>query len=194
MVFIIAVSMCIIGCIDNDYDIDDLDKNAVAKVPPILLGNIDTIWVNLLPEGLPPVTGSVEGMEITKIEYINGVFSEDIIDKFFNEKATWDVTLQAKVDVLVESAQGLVMEIYPEIEDSDGTVNTNVKIEKVSVTNGNNQQISIVFKKDDFKYMEDARDLKFTIVMKANTISLEDEDFVYMKNVVLKSSGLHFEF
>jgi len=194
MVFVIALSLSVIGCIDNDYDIDDLDKNAVFKVPPVLLGNVDTIWIDLLPDGFPPISLPIEGEQITKTENIIGIFTDDIVDKFFNEKATANTTLQAKVDVLITESENLNIDIYANVINQDGSVNENVIIDKQSLVNGTEQKLSLVFKKEDFAYMKDASNLRLTIVMTAKSITLSEGDYVYMKSAVLKSGGLHFEF
>lgn len=194
MISVIIVFVCMVSCIDKDYDIDDLDKNGVFKVPPVLLGNIDTIWLDILPEGVPPISFAIPGMQITKTERIEGVFSEDVLDKFFAESSVGNVSLESKVDVFVDDAMNFSMDIYPYVINSNGTVNNNVKIEKQTLAKGPNQAFSIVFKKEDFKYMQDANGIQLTIVLKADQIALGDRDYVYLKSVVLKSGGLHFEF
>lgn len=194
MISVIIMFICMVSCIDKDYDIDDLDKNGMFKVPPVLLGNIDIIWLNLLPEGVPPVSLPVSGMQITKVEHIDGVFSEDVLDKFFNESSVGNVSLESKVDVLVNHAVNFSMDVYPYVLNADGSINNNVKIEKQTLTTGTDQPFSIILKKEYFKYMENANGIQLTIVLKADQITLGDADYVYLKSVVLKSGGIHFEF
>ncbi len=194
----IALSAVLYSCIDNDYDFDDLNKDGSFNIPPVPIGNVDTFWIETLepgqvPPGIEiPGNGSVE----VKEQLLENLFSTDILDKFFNENAKEDVVLQSKVDVdVLNSASGIVIDVFVSIIDNDGTVNQRVKIpnpEKIYY--GNDQDFNIIFPVEYFADMQEARDLKLTLVMTADYLTFTEKDFVFIKDVVLKSGGLHFSF
>lgn len=190
-----SVSALLYSCIDNDYDIDDLNKDALLKTPPIILGNIDTIWVETLPDDFPPISLPIEGEQISKSDIISGLFTHDILNKFFNEKTKEDVVLESKIDLrIMPESEDLRIEIFCEVLNAENSVLNNIKIKEQTLVNGLNQDFSITFPHEYFSDMQQASSLKFTFRLTAKTLVLSKKDFIYIKEVILKSGGMHFEF
>ena len=199
----IIALLCMQSCVDNDYDIDDFNKDAEFLIPPVPIGNVDTFWVDILPPGtIPPgITIPSLGNQIVKEQTIQNLFTEDILDKFFYEDANADVKLESKVDIdILGPSSGIEIDVIVQVIDYDEitgveTVNTHMKVPNPQTLRfGKNQKFDIVFPVQYFKYMENARDLKMIIVMKANNIFISENDYFFIKDVVLKSGGLHFKF
>jgi len=193
-----TVVMFVSSCVDNDFDWDDINKNGVFEIPPVPIGDIDTIWMNVLP----PVTIPPLGIEIpqgfeteARKEVVEGLFTKDILDKFFNEKAKKDVKLESVADInILGENSGLEVKVKVEVVDANGDVIPQVVIPTQTLYYGTEQDFDIVFPVESFKYMKNARDLNLIFVIKANSIRITDNDYAYIKNIVLKSGGLHFEF
>ena len=198
LVCVLFVLLFMPACINNDFDTDKLNKDGSFQIPPVPLGNVDTIWI----EGLPEVPVLPEGVEIpqsfetdARREVISNLFTKDILDKFFNEKAKSDVKLEAKADILIlNEFAGLEVDVEFEVADFNGEVIPEVKIPSQKLAYGEGQDFVIRFPKESFKYMKDAKDLNLIFVIKAQSISITDNDYALIRDVVLKSGGIHFEF
>ena len=206
-VYLTAAFLSMQSCVDNEYDIDNLDKNAMFLMPPIPIGNIDTFKIEVLESGTIPeeLQGfpefTLEGTEIVKEQVIEGLFTEDILDQLFNENATKDVKLDAKVDLkILDEASQVKASMLVHVLDARGRVIEAVKIPNPETLKyGEEQDFSIIFPHEYFSKMKNAQDLKLTIILRAehinlNNILLDLDDYIYIKNVVLKGAEYHFKF
>ena len=197
---ILTGSLFILSCIDNDYDTDKINKDATFGVPPIPIGDIDTIWVDDLPDvtHLYPYMKSASSTKLeilSKEQVIENLFTKDILDKFFNESATKDVILQSKADIhILAPNSGLEIDIKIKISDANGKAIDEIIIPSENLVYGDNQDFNIVFPVQYFKYMKNAKNLNLIFTLRAESISLTKHDFAYLKEIVLKSGGIHFEF
>lgn len=190
------------SCMDDDYDFDDMDKNANFLIPPVPIGDIDVFKIDeldfgVIPPGIeiPPTGLPIEVEEVYE-QTVESLFTEDILDKFFYKDAKGDVVLESKVDIdIMDNNPDVTIDIVIQIIDDNGRAMTEVKIPKPArLKCGENQSLNIVFPNEYFDEMQTAKDLKFIIVLKSKTINISSEDYIYIKEIVLKSSGLHFEF
>lgn len=195
--YIILLIIFLPSCVDNDYDIDDLNKNAVFKIPPIPLGNLDSLYINQLENiSLPP------GISFPNIKYvlgdtIKGLFSEEDISKFFPQNAE-DGDYSAfvsKIDIgLKDINNSTNVIILFEVLDNLGRVIEEIDIPKQSITVRKDQDFRIEFKSEYMKYMKNAKDLKLIISITASIpTEISTDDYIFIKNISLQTSGLHFK-
>ena len=196
--FIAVLVFSLSSCIDNKYDVDDLNKNAVFKIPPVPLGNLDTLYFNKLGNiALPPE------IEIPSIQYVlsdtvKGLFSEDDVSKFFPlhaEDGDYSAFV-SKIDIVLKNGNStLDIVIIPEVLDDNQDVLTGVIIPWQELKMTENQKFSIEVKSQYMKHMQYARDLKFTIIVAGSIpTAFTTEDYIFIKNMSLQTSGLHFKF
>ncbi|NDV94035.1 hypothetical protein D0T84_03765 [Dysgonomonas sp. 521] len=181
------------SCVDKDYDWDNLDKDGVISIPPVPLGNIDTIYIKGLPQGDNPWNIPIPDGSIVKSDTIKGLFDGDAVKNFFFEGAG-NVEISSKIDLDLE-IKGVTIEIYLNIIDSDGKRNTDVVIPNQSLTTTKNQQFSIKIGSEYMSYMQNARDLLLTIAIRADnaTIWLGEDDYIYLREAIIKTGGFHYE-
>lgn len=195
---ILFVLLFMASCINNDFDTDKFNKDGSFLIPPVPLGNIDTIWIDGLPEvPIPPVGIEVpQYFEIeARREIISDLFTKDILDKFFNEKAKGDVRLESVADIsIMTKSSGLEVKVAFEVADYNGEVIEEVKIPSQTLVYGEGQMFTVQFPQEYFKYMKNAKDLNLIFVIKAQSINITNNDYALLRNVVLKSGGIHFEF
>ncbi|GAB6012084.1 hypothetical protein [Viscerimonas tarda] len=216
---LMALALFMPSCVEKEYDIDDLNKDALFNVPPVPFGSIDTFFVQGLlgvdiPDWveLPPIIDNPylsEPDTIAKEQIIDNIFSKDIIDQFFHESATSDVILEAVADVHVlrgvnnAANENIAIDAVLEITDSRGQVINEFRIPMPDkLVSKDNQPFKIRFPHQQFGYMKDASGLRFVFIIRAtaqdllNIITKDDdkEDYIFIRKIVLKSGGLHFTF
>jgi hypothetical protein len=186
------------SCVEKDYDWDNIDKNGVLSIPPVMFGNIDTIYIKRLPSGILPPNISLPPMSIAKSDTIKGLFGGDAIKNFFFDGAG-TVEIQAKADLML-SISGVTVNVYFSILDSNGNRIENVEIPEQSLTiNEKNQVFSIKVASQDMAYMENADDLELTIAIsneQGSAITIDGEDnknYLFLKEIIVKNGGFHFE-
>ncbi|MDR1808928.1 MAG: hypothetical protein LBR34_00800 [Prevotella sp.] len=227
----LKVACCLIAalpfmqsCVDNDYDIDDLNKDAVFKIPPVPFGDIikfdiETLALNteLIPDDFfdnADYQGRPVNLETgTYSETVNDIFTEDIIKKFFYEDAEEDVLLKAKIDIHLlrdsistETGEHVVKEknldflarIIINVIDKDGDVLPVIIPYSGILYSMDNQDAEIRFPNSYFGDMKNASGLKFTFGIKTYVGDigrvLDGENYIQLKNVVLSSAGMKFKF
>jgi hypothetical protein len=200
--------------VDNDYDMDDLNKEAVFKIPPFPFGNIDKFNIEeivrdngMIPEDLD--LSNFQGVSIDLetgyySETAEGLFTEDITDKFFFEGAGEDVVLKADADIHLLRNDGeeenleFLVRAAMYVTDKDGN-ELPVKIPySGNLYSKDNQPIEIRFSKEDFSYMKDASGLKFVFGIKTHIGNigtvLDGNNYIQLRNVLLASAGMKFKF
>lgn len=190
---ILFLSLLLFSCIDKDYDWDNLDKTGVLNIPPVMFGNIDTMYLDGLSEGIIPGGIPIPDWSIAKSDTIIGLFDGDAIKDFFFDGAG-DVGISAKADIDVD-VEGVSIDIYCFPVDYDGNIIEEVKINKQTLTTGKDIDFSITITSDDMKYMENAKDLGLTIVIRAKDASIwiGKNDYIFIRNVIIKTGGYHIE-
>jgi hypothetical protein len=210
------------SCVDNDYDIDELNKNAVFKTPPVPFGDIDRLWL----EGLYGIEFPEINMDelpdwvletelpldsIAKEQTLENLFTEDIIDKFFFEGAGNDVILEAYTDIHIfrdddePVNEEFKIALLIDVLDANSNVIEGIKILKDdgtanSFTSANNQKIQVRFPCGKFNLMKQASGLKLTFLIKATRVNIayllsrRDKDYIDIRNVILKTGGIHIKF
>lgn len=192
--FLIAISVIIMqSCTDKDYDWDNIDKSGVLSIPPVMFGNIDTIYIDGLPEGLLPGGVPVPNVSTTRKDVIEGLFSEDAVkDFFFDGAGAVEITAKADVDLDIS---GVTIDLYFNIIGNDNQVISGVVIPKQTLTIAKNQSLSIKIAPEYMKYMENAKDLGLTIVFSTNNASIwiGENDYIFIKEAIVKTGGYNFE-
>ncbi|NDW19353.1 hypothetical protein D0T53_10580 [Dysgonomonas sp. 216] len=185
-----------LSCIDSDYDIDDINTDSHFKIPTVPFGNIDTIWIETLPEiPIPPIEIPLEEMKVAKKEILPNIFTKDIIDKFFNENAKENVVFEGTADVkILTEDSGLNIEVKFEVVDESGYVIDAVKIPNQYLEYGKDQGFKMIFPRQYFGLMQNAKDINIIFILSAERIHLTYNDFVFIKDIKLKSGGIHFDF
>lgn len=198
---IISLSMFITqSCIDKSYNWDDMDKNGVFKIPPIFLGSIDTIYLGELPEVVLPEGTPTEGYKLALSDTIAGIFDGDAIKDFFFDGAD-TIKMEAKTDIYIKKAGNMDIIIYFHVIDYDNQRIPEIVIPRQQLQKGNgeqdkNQPLVIKIEPQYMKYMENAESLELTIVIVADgsPIQIDAKDYVFLKDVIVKTGGYHFEF
>jgi hypothetical protein len=179
--------------VDPDYDLDTLDKGAVFHIPPVPVGSVDTAF--LTGEGkviqLPPGV-----FADFRLQYpIEGIFTEDIIDKFFFEGAE-TASLVGKIDVMIASINSdanIVAQMS--IINEEGDEIDGFEQAESQLTNTANQDFALTIKKEQMHLMKDARGVLITFVFSGLTsVGLDPDDYLLLHDLVLKTGGMHFDF
>lgn len=176
------------SCIDKDYDLDDVNKQAYVSPGGIVfpLDNIiDPIYLKDLPQLPFPISG-----EVIFLDTIYDIFTEDINEKFFfpGEDAS-DVEFTALVDVQIQGrAESLEVIIRPEILDKEERVD-NIILTNQILKNQDNNSFSMKIGKEDMEKMQYASDIKFTITVKATGYLPASGDVIKFKNLKLSKEG-----
>lgn len=182
LVFVLSMQ----SCIDKGYDFDSLNKNSEFKIPPVPLGNIDSIKLF----DLPPVGGLYEVRQDT----IKGLFGGSAVKKFFYDGAD-GVALQGVADVELKYIKEGSINVAFVVIDKDGLPNQGMKIPDVELNNNEKGQLlAIKFPAEGMAYMANAKDLLLTITVKAGSVSFHADDYIYIKEIVIKTGGIYFEF
>lgn len=194
LLFLITlVVICMQSCIDKDYNWDNIDKNGILKIPPVMFGNIDTIYVEGLPEGILPGGIPIPNFSIVKSDTIKGIFEGEAVKDFFFEGAG-DVEISAKTDIGL-AISGITVDIYFDVVNFEGKEIKSVNIPKQTLESEKDQKLSIKIASEYMPYMENAKDLALTIVLRSDDASIwiGEDDYIFIKNAVVKTGGYHFE-
>lgn len=192
--FLITLSVILMqSCVDKDYDWDNMDKSGILSIPPVMFGNIDTIYIDGLPDGILPDGISIPDFLIAKSDTIRGIFDGDAVKDFFFDGAG-EVEISAKADLDLEIS-GLTIDLHFEVIDYEGRAIKNVKIAKQTLETSKDQTLSLKIAPEYMKYMENARDLGLTIVLSSTdgSIRIGEDDYLFIKNMIVKTGGYHFE-
>jgi hypothetical protein len=181
--------------VDQDYDLDNLDKDAVFNVPPVPVGTVDTAWFTGDMTGIP---GWVEipGVDgtITMEHVLDNLFTEDIISKFFFDGAA-SASLEGKVDIDIASFSpdaSLTMQLG--ILGDDGEVISDIELNSMALTNTKGQNFLLQINREDMIKMATARGVKITLVFEnLDDFHLTRDDYLLLKNLVLKTGGMHLD-
>lgn len=179
---------------DKDYNWDDLDRTGVLRIPPVMFGNIDTIYLEGLPNAILPGGIPLPDWTIAKSDTIKGLFDGDAVRDFFFEGAG-AVEISAKADFDLEIS-GITIEIHCFPIDNEGEVIEEVEIEKQILNVNRDQKLSIIVSSEQMKYMENAKDLGLIIVFKTDDafVWIGEDDYIFIKNVIVKTGGYHIDF
>jgi hypothetical protein len=180
------------GCVDSDYDLDTLDKEAIFYIPPVPVGALDTAF--LTGEGVVVHPGI--GPERFSLEYpVNGIFSEDIVDKFFFDGAR-TASLEGKIDIVIEElAQNtdIVARMY--ITDEEGNVIQGIEIADRPLDNANGQPFILTIEKEYMHLMKDARGVRIILDFTGSMFDYSQSDgYILLYDLVLKTGGMHIDF
>lgn len=192
-IIITVFSFLLLSCIEKEYDWDNMDKTGVLNIPPVMFGNIDTIYLDGLSEAIIPGGIPIPDASIAKRDTIKGLFDGDAIKDFFFEGAG-DVGISAKADIDV-AITGVSIDIYCFPVDYEGNIIEEVKIKKQTLSTGKDIDFSITVSSDDMKYMEKAQDLGLVIVLSSEDASvwIGEYDYIFIKNVIVKTGGYHID-
>ena len=181
------------ACVDKDYNWGNIDKSGVISIPPIPLGDIDTIYIKGLPQlneswGIP-----IPNRSIALSDTIRGLFDDNAIRKFFYD-GNEVVEISAKIDIQV-AFKGVSLEIYFNIIDTAKQRITNVVIPKQMLTIGTKQEFSVKITSEYMPYMKAASDLQLIIVLSSKDASLwlSDKDYLYIWGAIVKTGGFYYE-
>lgn len=190
--FIAVVTFIMQSCIDKDYDWDDMDKSGVLKIPPIPLGS-DTVYLEGLPEIIPGGISLPIG-SIALTDTIKGLFEGDAIEDFFFDGAD-PIKITSDMEVKVQTT-GVTLTMYFHIINQQNERIEEIKIKEQPFSIGKNQKLEIEIASQYMKYMENARDLQFTIVIDTKnnpSFWIGPNDFIAMTNAIVQTGGYHFE-
>ncbi|GAB6122041.1 hypothetical protein [Dysgonomonas termitidis] len=181
------------ACVDKDYDWGNMDKSGVISIPPIPLGDIDTIYIKGLPQldgswGIPIPDGS-----IALSDTIRGLFDDNAVRKFFYEGSE-TVEISAKIDIYV-ATRGVSLDVYFNIINTEKQRIAQVIIPKQTLTTGIEQEFSVKITSGYMQYMENASDLQLIIVLKSKdaTLWLSNDDYLYIWGAIVKTGGFYYE-
>ncbi|MDR1273430.1 MAG: hypothetical protein LBK12_02670 [Odoribacteraceae bacterium] len=177
------------ACVDPDYDLDELDYDAVFNIPPVPVGSVDTAWfkTNLVEVELPGRPGTFA------MEYVvKDIFTEDIVNKFFFEGAK-AASLEGKIDLNIANL-GSDAAILTELNvlDADNEVIGAVTIRSGSIYNAREQEFSMHIDAEAMQYMQEARGVKITFVFTGlSTVDIDLDDYLLLHGLVLKTGGMY---
>jgi hypothetical protein len=192
--FQLSIGLCLIfqSCIDHDYDFDAINKTAHFNIPPVPLGQLDTIFLNTsgytidIPEELK--------LEITATQYmletvVEGLFNDEVIERFFYDGAD-DVVLNSDLELDLGNKDTFSMNIGFSILDANGKVIEEIKIPNIYVERTSRQKAAIIFGKEYMKYMKPARSLCISIVIDTLPSSLGKDSYLLLDKLVLNTGGM----
>lgn len=181
------------SCIDKKYDWANLDKSGVIKIPPVPLGSLDTIYLSGLPQGERPWGVPIPDFSIVKTDTMRNLFEGNAVKNFFFEGAS-TVEIASDVDIYL-AIKGITIDLYLSIIDRDGQRNENVVIPKQSLTTVKNQKLSIQIASQYMRYMQEAKDLQYTIVLSSDdgSVWIGKNDYIYLRDAIIKTGGFYYE-
>ncbi|MDR1415366.1 MAG: hypothetical protein LBI96_06105 [Odoribacteraceae bacterium] len=189
----IACLACLVAqaCVDENYDLDDLNTEAVFYLPPIPVGSVDTAWLmeNLTKIEIPDDPGTFA------LEYvIQDIFTEDIIGKFFFEGAG-DISLEGKLDLAVaalDNDAGIVMKLN--ILDSQDNIIGSVAVDDGDALNTIGQDFAMHISGDYLRHMTEARGVRIVFVFTGcSDVNLAQTDYLVLRDLVLKTGGMFLD-
>jgi hypothetical protein len=184
--------MSIQACVDKDYDLDNLNNEAVFHVPPVPVGTVDTAWFksNIVEVPVPP------GMSFSfALRYVMGnLFTSDVIEKFFFEGAG-DVSLDGKIDIVISSLnQDVRITTLMSILDENEEPIEDITIENGLLTNSIGQPFKLGIKGEHARYMAGASGVEIIFLFEnISSISLDRNDYLLIKDLVLKTGGMFID-
>lgn len=143
---------------------------------------------------------SFSQIRISLKDTLENLFTEDLIEHVFNTGAgSGDVTITSTCDVFVGgNTNDLKIKTKAYIINEDGSVNTDVEIKVLpedGLSRGANTEFSVKIRKEDMKYMENARHLAFDFVLTGSDVEISANDYIFLKSVkIKKNGGIYFEF
>ncbi|MDR0765649.1 MAG: hypothetical protein LBF09_01755 [Odoribacteraceae bacterium] len=189
---VIAAVACLFvtrACVDKDYDLGELDKEAVINIPPVPVGSVDTAWFksNLVEIEIPGLPGTLA------LEYlVEGLFTEEVAEKFFFEGAG-DISLEGKLNVFITgiNADANITARLNIIDRQGENINA-ILIDDSQVKNKTIQDFVLHIDSEYTPYMADADGIKITFIFEGlENITLDRDDFLVLDNLVLKTGGMH---
>ncbi len=192
--FQLGIGLCLVfqSCINHDYDFDSISKTAHFNIPPVPLGQLDTIFLNTsnytidIPEELRLEISTSQFMLETVVE---GLFNDEVIERFFYDGAD-DVVLNSDLELDLGNEDKLSMNIGFSILDANGKVIKEIKIPNVYVEHASKQNAAIVFGEEYMKYMKPARSLRISIVINTLPSSLGTGSYLLFDKLVLNTGGV----
>lgn len=187
--YLSALILSMQSCIDKDFD--DINKNVEFKVPPIPFGSLDTIY---LPQ-LPPLPIA---LNYTVEDTIKNLFDEDTNDKFFYEGAD-DVELTGGLDLVLKNPamQGTTLNVTVKVVDYQNEAYVSnpatVTFSPTTVSVAKDQAFTVTIGSDEMKHMKNANGLVFRLQFNIPSITLDSDDYLLLKDVVIKTGGINFD-
>lgn len=191
------------SCVDKDYDLDDVNKEAQFNLPPVPYGDFKPIILKeLVPlPVIPPIEGLPDiGVKIAYDYVFEDLFNKDFIDYFFYEGN--NVALNGVVDVVVlkpNSSATLSLGMTFKILDEENGEIQEIKFPNQPIfNNGKAQPFEIKIESQYMKYFEarNAKHLKVYLVLESSSLTNIDAENAYVefKDIVIKSDALQFDF
>ena len=184
------------SCVNTDYDLDNLDRDLVFNIPPIMVGNIDAIrFAELEPLAFIPPHITIPPISVVYSYVFENFFSGNVIDMFFFEEAG-TVEIYARADVSLP-IPGSEIRAYFKVNDENGVLLPGVNIPMQRLTIGTNQIFRIRIDSRYMTNMYEARDLEAVLVIYTPTVTVGDlinaESYLHLRQVVVRTGGIRFE-
>ena len=182
------------SCVNRDYDFDNMDTTMVFRIPPLLLGNIETIYLGELPIGnLPQGIPLPPGPSIVKSYIFEGIFDDDVIDNFFFEGAGM-VEIAARADVFLPISEATI-NLHFNVIGQDGEPIRNINIPTQRMWVGQNQDLSIRIYDRYMALMNNAQDLEIVLAIsnQAGAVLIDGESYLRLNNVIIRTGGIRFD-
>lgn len=190
------------SCVDDDYDWDDVNKEAEFNQPPVPFGAFDSIMLgDMVPlPDIPPIEG-LPAIEFEEAyDYVfSDLFNKDFIDYFFYEGN--DVMLTGVADVSIlkpNSTATLWLGLSFKVLDDNGKEIPEIVIpNQIGYNNTKGQPIEIKIASKYMKFFKskNAKHLKVYLILKSsNVIDVDKDAYVEFKDIIFKSGALHFDF
>ena len=184
------------SCVNRDYDWDNMDTSGVFNIPPVMLGNIETIRLAELPIGILPPNHNIilPPYALIRSYVFENFFEGDVVDSFFFEGAgTVEIAGTANLALLVH---GAFINLYFNILDGKGEPIPGISIPPQHlVSGGQNQPLSIRIEEQFMPRMTYAQDLEIVLVIAypGGALTLLPESYLQLNEVIVRTGGIRFE-
>ena len=181
------------SCVNNDYDLDNINKNVVFSQNGLVLsiGSLAPIYL---------VDAEALDTEGTFEYKINSFFSGDFYDLFVMDEDGTDrqiggISFTSTIEYYLEDVDvtGELL-IDTEILSVSGQ-NVGISFERQSFLLQNEKgEYKFEIKEEDMLKLKNAYSLKFTFYVESNQFNLSDTDVVMIKNMqFISTGGIHFK-
>jgi len=182
------------SCINKDYDLDNIDTSGVFHIPPIMLGNIEIIFLEELPYGVLPPGAAIPAFKTVRSYVFRDFFNENVIDRFFFVGArAVEITTEAVVNLPVSD---VFIDLHFNVLDNNGNPINAINMDSRRLEKGVNEDVSVRIEERYMVYMSGARDFEFVLVIsnEQNAVLIDDESTLQLNQMIVRTGGIQFNF
>lgn len=195
LLVLIALIIIIPSCIEDGYHWDDLNKDGVLKIPPILLGSYEEMpFVEMDSENIT-VPGDFPTHIVEYRDTINNFFGRRVIKDFFHQYMERDVDVEGEIvlDLFGEDSN-LSIDVDFGMLDHTGKPIEGIDLEGLKDVHNGTQKFSITFQKEKRELIRTSEHLLLIIRLTSpSEIEISEDSYIQLNNLIVKTAGYYVD-